>query len=56
MLTKVPYIIYFIALIIIIFPTFFLKNNNYRVFIKNLLIWAVLFAIIIFIYKKYIII
>jgi len=55
MLPKIPYIIYFIALIILILPSFILKNNKLGVFIKNFSIWFIFFILLIFIYQKFII-
>ena len=55
MLPKIPYIIYFIALLILVLPTFILKNNKLGTFIKNISIWTMLFVLIIFIYQKFII-
>ena len=55
MLPKIPYVIYFIALLILVLPSFILKNNKLGVFIKNMSIWGLLFILIIFIYQKFII-
>lgn len=56
MLPKIPYVVYFIALIILVLPSFIMKNNKFGIFIKNMSIWIVVFIIIIIIYKKFIII
>ena len=42
MLPKIPYIIYFIALLILVLPSFIMKNNKISVFIKNISIWVLL--------------
>ena len=36
MLPKIPYIIYFIALLILVLPSFIMKNNKIGVFIKKI--------------------
>jgi len=55
MLPKIPYVIYFLALLILILPSFIMKNNKLGIFIKNISIWVLLFFILIFIYQKLII-
>ena len=53
MLPKLPYIIYFVALLVLVLPSFILKNNKLGVFIKNMSIWGLLFILIIFIFTNF---
>ena len=55
MLPKIPYIVYFIALLIIILPSFLIKNKNIYIFIKNLTIWIFILILILLIYQKFVI-
>ena len=55
LLEKLPYIVYLIALIVLILPSFVIKNNKIGIFIKNLSIWLILLFVILLIYKKFII-
>jgi len=55
MLAKIPYIVYFVALLLLILPSFIIKNNKFGIFIKNISIWIFLFILIIIIYNKLII-
>ncbi len=55
MIENIPIFIYFIILLILVIPTFFITNNNFKILFKNLIIWSILFIIIIFIYKQFII-
>jgi len=56
MLPKIPYIIYFVLLLILIMPSVIMKNNKIGSLLKNISIWLILFIILIFIYQNFILI
>ena len=51
MITKIPYIIYFLGALILVLPAFLATKTNKKVFFRNIAIWGVIFLIIIFCYQ-----
>ncbi len=51
MTPKIPYIIYFFAVLILVLPAFLVTNSNKKVFFRNFAIWGIIFLILIFCYK-----
>ena len=51
MIPKIPYIIYFIGVLILVFPAFLATNKNKKKILRNIAIWIILFLIIIFFYQ-----
>tara|TARA_B100001123_G_C15236383_1_gene997286 strand:+ start:816 stop:989 length:174 start_codon:yes stop_codon:yes gene_type:complete len=48
---KIPYLIYFLGVLILVLPAFLSTNLNIKTFFKNLSIWAIIFFIIFYLYK-----
>ena len=51
MMSKVPYIIYLIGVLILITPTFLARNTNLKVLFKNIALWGTVILITIFFYQ-----
>ena len=51
MFPKIPYIIYIIGVLILVFPAFLVTNKNKKKFFRTIAIWGILFLIIIFFYQ-----
>jgi len=51
MIPKIPYVIYFIGVLILILPAFLETNANKKVFFRNIAIWGIVFLILIFCYQ-----
>ena len=51
---KLPYIIYLIAVLILVAPAFLARNTNLKVLFKNIAVWGIIVLIIIFIYQIFI--
>lgn len=54
MMSKVPYIIYLIGVLILVTPTFLARSTNLKVLFKNIALWGIIVLIIIFIYQIFI--
>ena len=54
MMSKVPYIIYLIGVLILITPAFLSRNTNLKILFKNIALWGIIVLIIIFIYQIFI--
>jgi len=54
MMSKVPYIIYLIGVLILVTPAFLARNTNLKVLFKNIALWGIIVLIIIFIYQIFI--
>ena len=54
MMSKVPYIIYLIGVLILVTPTFLARSINLKVLFKNIALWGIIVLIIIFIYQIFI--
>ena len=54
MMSKVPYIIYLIGVLILVTPAFLAHNTNLKVLFKNIALWGIIVLIIIFIYQIFI--
>ena len=51
MIPKIPYVIYFIGVLILVLPAFLATNANKKVFFRNIAIWGIIFLILIFCYQ-----
>ena len=51
MMSKVPYIIYLIGVLILVTPAFLARSTNLKVLFKNIALWGIIVLIIIFIYQ-----
>lgn len=54
MMSKVPYIIYLIGVLILVTPAFLARSTNLKVLFKNIALWGIIVLIIIFIYQIFI--
>ena len=53
-MSKVPYIIYLIGVLVLVMPAFLARNTNLKVLLKNIALWGIIVLIIIFIYQIFI--
>ncbi len=53
MIGKIPYIIYFIGVLILVLPAFLATNTDKKIFFRNIAIWGIIFLIIIYFYQIY---
>jgi len=50
---KLPYIIYLIAVLILIAPAFLASNTNTKILLKNIALWGIVVLVIIFFIKYF---
>ena len=50
---KLPYIIYLIAVLILVAPAFLASNTNTKALFKNMALWAIVVLVIIFFIKYF---
>jgi len=50
---KLPYIIYLIAVLILVAPVFMASNTNTKVLFKNIALWGIIVLVIIFFIKYF---
>jgi len=53
MMSKVPYIIYLIGVLILVEPAFLASNTNAKVLFKNIALWGIVVLVIIFFIKYF---
>ena len=53
MTPKFPYIIYLIAVLILVAPAFLASNTNTKVLFKNMALWGIVVLVIIFFIKYF---
>jgi len=50
---KLPYIIYLIAVLILVAPAFQASNTNTKILFKNIALWGIIVLVIIFFIKYF---
>jgi len=50
---KLPYIIYLIAVLILVAPAFLASNTNTKILFKNIALWGIIVLVIIFFIKYF---